>query len=69
MEINAGDVRLKKSQARFAIKNNRGNIEYVAIDVKDCWQTTWASWGQKTDRIILEAGGKFYSVTIAEVPA
>jgi hypothetical protein len=69
MDIKAGDVRLKSGQARIAVRNDRGNIDYIGLDVKMCWQTTWGSWGKKTDQIILEAGGKFYAVTVAEVAA
>jgi hypothetical protein len=69
LDIKPGDVRSKKSQARVVIGFDKGNAKYLAIDAKDCWQTTWASWGKKADTVLLELDGRFFSVVVTEVTA
>lgn len=68
LAINSKDVRLKQSAARIAISNDKGNIIYVGIDAKVCWQTTWVSWGKESDRAVIQIGDDCYQITIERLP-
>jgi hypothetical protein len=67
LAINPKDVRLKQSAARIAVANDKGNITYIAIDAKICWQSTWASWGTKSDRAIIQIGDDCFQILIERV--
>jgi hypothetical protein len=67
LDIKANDVRLKKASARVAINNDRGNITYVAIDAKICWQSTWVSWGKSADQPTIQIGDDVYLIKIEKV--
>jgi hypothetical protein len=67
LDINERDVRLKQSAARIAISNDKGNITYVSIDAKVCWQTTWVSWGKASDRAVIQIGNDCYQISIQRI--
>jgi hypothetical protein len=45
----------------------RKNVEYLAIEPKQCWCSTFDSWGKRADNSIVEIGGKKFRVTVEEV--
>lgn len=67
LDIKPQDVRQKPSAARIAVRNDRGDIIYVAIDAKVCWQSTWVSWGKPADRAVIQIGDDCYQVTLEKV--
>jgi hypothetical protein len=67
LDIKANDVRLKPGAARIAVANIKGDISYLAIDLKKCWQSTWVSWGKATDRAVIQIGDEHYQISIERI--